>query len=53
MKKIVIFMSGMVIFIAGVTLILFWWADVMRLFRGGIGVVLALAGLVTLVMVKD
>ena len=44
---------GSVLLVAGVALILAWWKDVVFLFRGGVGIALALAGLVTLVMIRD
>ena len=34
--------------ILGVTLILAWWPDVVSLFRGGVGIVLAVGGLLAI-----
>jgi len=47
-KKFVLFVIGFFILILGITLILFWWMDVAVLFRGAIGIILALAGLLML-----
>ena len=47
-KKFIFFMVGMFILVLGITLVLIWWKDVVILFKGAIGVILALAGLVTL-----
>lgn len=48
----VLFAIGTVIMIAGVTLILVWWADVVQLFRGGIGMLLGVVGLFILYNIK-
>ena len=47
-KKGVLFVLGSLILVLGITLILRWWGDVVVLFRAGIGMVLALAGLLIL-----
>lgn len=47
-KKFLLFVIGFFILILGVTLILAWWPSVVTLFRGSIGVILALAGLMML-----
>jgi len=47
-KKFVLFAVGFFVLILGVTLILVWWMDVAVLFRGATGIILALAGLLTL-----
>jgi polyferredoxin len=47
-KKFVKMAIGTFILILGTTLILAWWGDVVSLFRGGIGIVLAIGGLLTL-----
>jgi len=47
-KKFVMFLIGFFILILGITLILAWWVDVVALFKGAIGTILALAGLLTL-----
>jgi hypothetical protein len=51
-KKFVLFLVGFFILILGITLVLIWWADVVVLFRGALGIILALAGLLTLYAVK-
>ncbi len=47
-KKGVLFVLGSFILILGVTLVLRYWSDVVILFRAGIGIALALAGLLIL-----
>lgn len=47
-KKILALTVGIFLLILGVTLILTWWPDLIVLFRGAIGFVLALAGLLVL-----
>jgi len=47
-KKFLLFVVGFFILILGVTLILVWWSDVASLFRGAVGMVLAMAGVLTL-----
>jgi len=47
-KKFIRLLTGIVVLLAGVTLILVWWPDVAALFRGFIGMALALAGLLVL-----
>jgi len=47
-KKFVLFVAGFFVLILGITLILVWWKDVVGLFRGAIGFILALAGLFSL-----
>lgn len=51
-NPLVLFVIGTVIMIAGVTLILVWWADVAQLFRGGIGMLLGVVGLFILYNIK-
>ena len=52
-SKGLLFFCGSVCLIVGMTMILVWWRDVATLFRGGIGVLLALGGLLLLYMVKE
>ncbi len=52
-KKIVQFLIGFLCLIIGITLILAWWPEVVALFKGFIGMVLALIGLIVLYLVKD
>jgi len=47
-KKIILFLAGFVILILGISLVLFWWKDVVIFFRGILGMVIALSGLVIL-----
>ena len=51
-KKFVLFVAGFFVLILGVTLILVCWRDVVALFRGASGIVLALAGLFMLYAVS-
>jgi hypothetical protein len=48
--KMVTLTVGCVLVIVGVSLILAWWADVVALFRGGVGILLALVGLVVMAL---
>ena len=48
-----LFILGFGILIVGIALILVCWSDVVALFRGAIGFVLAMAGLLTLYSVKE
>lgn len=52
-KNLVKFIIGSAVLVCGITLILVWRQDVIVLFRGVIGMVLALAGLVILYLVKE
>jgi len=47
-KKFLLFVVGFFILILGITLILVWWSNVLILFKGAIGIILALGGLLTL-----
>lgn len=47
-KKSLYAIAGIPLLIVGITLILVWWVDVVSIFRGGIGLALALAGLLVL-----
>jgi hypothetical protein len=51
-KTFIRFLVGVVVLLGGVTLILAWWPDVVSLFRGFLGIALALAGLLILYSVK-
>lgn len=44
-KKFILFVLGFFILILGITLTLAWWGAVIILFKGSVGIVLALAGL--------
>lgn len=47
-KKISLFALGSVMLVVGIALVLRFWADVVLVFRAGIGIALALAGLLIL-----
>ena len=47
-QKLILYLAGSVILVLGIALILRWWVDVVVLFRAGIGMALALAGLLIL-----
>jgi len=47
-KKFLMFLVGFFVLILGITLILAWWQDVVILFKGAIGMILALGGLLAL-----
>ena len=52
-KKLILFVSGSLALIVGITLVLLWWVDVVRLFRGAGGMALALAGLLMLYSLRE
>ena len=52
-KKPLQFILGFSFLVLGISLTLTWWSDVVVLFRGAVGMVLALAGLVLLYLMKD
>jgi hypothetical protein len=52
LKKLILYLLGSFILVAGISLILLWWRDVVILFRGIFGMVLALAGLLALYSLK-
>ena len=52
-KKFLFYLLGIFLLISGVTLILVWWPDVVRLFRGAGGIFLALVGLLILYAQKQ
>lgn len=47
------FAAGFFLMVAGITLVLLWWKDVMTVFRGFAGIVLALVGLLILYLSQD
>ena len=51
-KRFVLFVAGFFILILGIMLILFCWKDVVVLFKGAAGVILALVGLFMLYAVN-
>ena len=52
-SKGTLFFLGSFVLVVGLTLVLIWWNDVVTLFRGVIGMLLALGGLLILYMVKE
>ena len=52
-SKPLLFICGSVVLVVGITLVLVWWHDVVVLFKGVIGMALALGGLLLLYMVKE
>lgn len=52
MKSFILFFIGTVVLIAGIALVLLWWPQVVVVFKGAIGIFLALVGLVILALVK-
>lgn len=51
-KGLIYFTLGTLILISGIALILLWWPQVVALFKGGIGIMLALVGLVIMYTVR-
>ncbi len=47
-QKLILYLVGSAILVLGIALVLRFWADVVLVFRAGIGIVLALAGLLVL-----
>ena len=45
-KTFVLFVIGSFLVVLGTTLILIWWKDVVSLFKGALGIIFALAGLI-------
>ncbi len=52
-SKPLLFILGSFVLILGTILILLWWQDVVILFRGIFGILLALGGMFVLYMVKE
>ncbi len=46
--KVILYLAGSVILVLGIALVLRFWADVVLVFRAGVGMALALAGLLIL-----
>ncbi len=49
----VLVVLGVGMLVAGIVMVLTWWPDVIRLFRGFIGMAMAVAGLVVLYLIKE
>ncbi|MFA5262153.1 MAG: hypothetical protein WC450_13095 [Candidatus Omnitrophota bacterium] len=52
-NKAALLASGFAVLITGIVMILVWWQDVVSLFKGAIGMGVALGGLLLLYMVKE
>lgn len=52
-SKLILFLLGTAFLVVGTTLVLIWWQDVVSLFRGFIGVFIALGGLLILYMMRE
>ena len=52
-KNLLFFILGGFILIVGITMILVYWPDVVILFKGAVGIVLALTGLIILSMARE
>ena len=51
-SNLISLIAGIFILVLGVALILIWWPRVVDVFKGGIGIILALAGLLVLYTVQ-
>ena len=45
-QKFVLYIVGSFLVVLGTTLILIWWKDVVSLFKGALGIIAALSGLI-------
>ena len=52
-QKAITFVAGGLLLIVGITLTLAWWQDVVILFKGCVGVTIALIGLLILYTIKE
>jgi hypothetical protein len=52
-SKIIKVIIGLVLIALGAWTIYLWWGDLLALIRGGLGLVLILAGLIALALVAD
>ena len=52
-NKAALLVLGFTVLVAGITMVLVWWQDVVSLFKGAIGMGVALGGLLLLYMVKE
>jgi len=52
LKNFVLFLIGAIILVTGISLILLWWPQVVIVFQGAIGIILALVGLIALALIK-
>lgn len=52
-SKIIKVLIGLILVALGAWTIYLWWGDLLTLIRGGLGLVLILAGLITFALVAD
>jgi uncharacterized membrane protein len=52
-NKMISILVGSVLLITGIAMILAWWPHVVHIFKGILGFVVALAGLLILYMIKE
>ncbi|HOY10744.1 MAG TPA: hypothetical protein PLB05_11825 [Candidatus Omnitrophota bacterium] len=52
-NKAALLVTGFAVLIAGIIMILVWWQDVVSLFKGAVGMGVALGGPLLLYMVKE
>ena len=52
-KKTVLSLVACVFIIIGITMVLAFWPDVIRIFRGGLGIILAFSGLAILYSIRN
>jgi len=52
-KKMIYLIAGCVFLVLGITLVLVWWEDVVSLFRGLLGMVMAVGAMVLLYLGKE
>ncbi|MFA6379126.1 MAG: hypothetical protein WCX16_05035 [Candidatus Omnitrophota bacterium] len=53
MRKILLGLTGLAALIAGLSLILRFWPDTVVLFRGVVGIFIAITGLVMMTIARD
>lgn len=53
MKKILLWVAGLIVLVLGLGLILKFWGEIAILFKGIIGMALAIAGLVMMSVARD
>ena len=53
MKKILFWLAGLIVLLAGLGLILKFWSELAVLFKGIIGMILAVVGLVMMSVARD
>ncbi len=53
LNNLFLFLVGAALLVSGISLVLSWWPEVVLLFKGVIGMALALAGLLALYLIRD